>query len=67
MKYSKDMKVNEILFNEARNIGVFKKYGLPCSTCLGAENETLEIVCRVNNVDINMIIKDLNNKKNACV
>ncbi len=71
MKYTKDMTISKILFNNSRTIEIFHKYNLDCLKCLGAEKETLEEVARVNNLDVNKMIEDLNNidieeKKNAC-
>lgn len=69
MKYNRDMTISQILFSDSRTIEVLHKYGLNCLNCLAAEKETLEIVCRVNDIDENDIIEDLNNieKENACV
>ncbi len=69
MKYHKDMTISQILFSDSRTIEIFHKYELNCLNCLAADNETLEIACRVNDIDEENIIEDLNNieNKNACV
>lgn len=61
MKYKKDMTISQILFSNSRTVEVFHKYGLNCINCLAAENETLEVVCRINDIDQEQIIQDLNN------
>lgn len=69
MKYHKAMTVSQVLFRDSKTIEIFHKYELNCLNCLAAENETLEVVCRANDIDEEELIKDLNNieEKNACV
>ncbi len=59
MRYNKDMTVMEILFTNPNALEVFKKYGLHCQNCFGAETETLEIASRVNGVKLEEILFDL--------
>lgn len=63
------MTVSEVLFSNCRTIEIFHKYGLNCLNCLASETETLEIVARVNEIDIETLIEDLNKieNENACV
>ncbi|SHK43002.1 hybrid cluster protein-associated redox disulfide domain-containing protein [Caminicella sporogenes DSM 14501] len=69
MRYNKDMTISEIVFSDFKTIEVFKKYGLSCLRCLGAETETLEEIARINEINLNKMIEDLNNvgRENACV
>jgi hybrid cluster-associated redox disulfide protein len=69
LKYNKNMTISEILFSNSKTIEVMHKYGLTCLNCLGAERETLEEVARANEIDLDKMIKDLNNleKEDACV
>lgn len=61
MRYNKDMTISEILFTNPNVIEVFKKYGLNCQNCFGAETETLEIASRVNGINLEEILFDLEN------
>ncbi|MFZ5968639.1 MAG: DUF1858 domain-containing protein [Bacillota bacterium] len=60
MRYHKDMTISEVLYSKLEVLDVFKKYGLPCSTCNGAESETLEIAARVHGCDLIKLLEDLN-------
>ncbi|WP_432662238.1 DUF1858 domain-containing protein [Wukongibacter baidiensis] len=59
MRYNKDMTIAEILFTNPNVLEVFKKYGLHCQHCFGAETETLEIASRVNGINLEEILFDL--------
>lgn len=60
MKYHKDMLVAEIIYNNPLALEVFEKHGLPCSTCNGAESESLEIAARVHGCNLEELLEDLN-------
>lgn len=59
MKYNKDMTISEILFTNPKAIEIFKKYGLHCQRCFGAETETIEVVSRVKGIKLKDILSDL--------
>lgn len=63
MKYNKDMTVYEILLADPKNLEIFKKYGLRCQTCFGAQTETLEVAARVNGIKLDEILFDLERLK----
>ncbi|WP_432406309.1 DUF1858 domain-containing protein [Wukongibacter sp. M2B1] len=59
MRYNKNMTITEILFTNPNALEVFKKYGLQCQYCFGAETETLEVASRVNGISLEEILLDL--------
>lgn len=59
MKYNKDMTINQIIFTNPKNLEILKEYGLRCQTCFGAHTETLEIAARVNGINLEEILRDL--------
>lgn len=59
MRYNKDMTISQILFTDPKALKVFKAYGLPCQSCLAAETESLEVVSRVFDIELDEILCDL--------
>jgi hybrid cluster-associated redox disulfide protein len=46
--------------NYPKSIEVLRKHNLGCVGCMGAQNESLEQGCRAHGLDINELLKDLN-------
>ncbi|MDD4377123.1 MAG: DUF1858 domain-containing protein [Eubacteriales bacterium] len=60
MKITETMKISEILdMNEGLET-VFKKYHLDCAGCSGAALETLVEAAEGHGVDLDELLKDLN-------
>jgi hybrid cluster-associated redox disulfide protein len=59
-KINKDMTFNEVLRKYPDSVKVFKKHGMNCFGCQGAEAESLEYGATAHGVDIKSLLKDLN-------
>ena len=57
---TKDMTFAQVLRMHPDVVKVFAKYNLGCVGCMGAQNESLEQGCRAHGLDVNDILKDLN-------
>jgi len=57
---SKDMTFFELMRNYPTSIEVLRKHNLGCVGCMGAQNESLEQGCRAHGLDVNELLKDLN-------
>lgn len=57
---NKEMIISEILRRYPETLGVFAQYGLDCYDCQIADYEELERGARVHKVDIEALLKDLN-------
>jgi len=57
---SKDMTFFELMRNYPKSIEVLRKHNLGCVGCMGAQNESLEQGCRAHGLDIDELLKDLN-------
>lgn len=59
-KISKDMTFNDVLRKYPDSVKVFKKYGMNCFGCMGADAESLEYGATAHGVDIKSLLRDLN-------
>jgi hybrid cluster-associated redox disulfide protein len=59
-KINKDMVFNEVLRKYPDSVKVLKKYGMSCFGCQGAEAESLEDGASAHGVDLDSLLKDLN-------
>ena len=59
-KINKDMIFNEVLRKYPDSVKVFKKFGMNCFGCQGAEAESLEYGAIAHGVDLDSLLKDLN-------
>lgn len=59
-KINKDMTFNEVLRAYPDTVKVFKKYDMNCFGCLGAEAESIEYGALAHGVDLDRLLKDLN-------
>jgi hybrid cluster-associated redox disulfide protein len=64
---TKDMLVSDIIEQDRNLAGVFFAYGLYCLGCVMARHETLEQACQVHGIDVEALVRDLNQylEKNA--
>lgn len=60
---NKDMTIGEVLEID-KNLGeVFMGFGMHCISCPVSQMETLEEACQVHGVDVEFLIKKLNENK----
>ena len=59
-KINKDMTFNDVLRKYPDSVKVFKKYGMNCFGCMGADAESLEYGATAHGVDIKSLLRDLN-------
>lgn len=60
MKITKDMTINQTLGLDKSLAGAFLMFGLMCFGCPSAEKETLEEASVVHGIDLDEMIKTLN-------
>ncbi|MFH1972304.1 MAG: DUF1858 domain-containing protein [archaeon] len=60
MKITKDMTIGEIVRKYPKTIDVFMKYHMMCFGCGVANVETLEQGCQSHEIDVEDMLKDLN-------
>jgi len=60
MKISKDITVGEIVRKYPETLNVLFSFGLGCVGCPSAQIETIEDVCRVHGLNIDELLKTLN-------
>ena len=61
LKITKDMKISEILEKHPELREVFIEKGLMCAICHMSTLETLEQGAQAHGMDVNKLLKDLNN------
>lgn len=57
---TKDMSILDIMQKFPHSQEVFKNYGMGCLSCMGAEQETLEAGARMHGIDLDKLMKSLN-------
>ena len=57
---TKEMTFNEVLRAYPDTVKILRKYGMNCFGCLGAEAESLEYGAVAHGVDLESLLKDLN-------
>lgn len=57
---TKEMSVREVITKYPQTIKVFKRHGLECTDCQIADLERVERGARVHHVDVEALLKDLN-------
>ncbi len=60
MKVTKESKIKEVIEKNPETISVFQKYGMSCVGCSVAAVETIEEASQVHGIDLDSLIKDLN-------
>lgn len=59
-KFNKDMTFSQALHTHPEVAQVLRKYNLGCIGCMGAQNESLEQGANAHGLDVNELLKDLN-------
>ena len=57
---TKDMTFAQVMRMHPDVVKVFAKYNLGCIGCMGAQAESLEQGCSAHGLDVNDVLKDLN-------
>lgn len=60
MKITKDTMIFQILLNNNDAIEIFENYGMRCIVCNGSHNETLETAAKVNKINLDKLLEELN-------
>ncbi|WP_368488816.1 DUF1858 domain-containing protein [Clostridium sp. BJN0013] len=60
MKIIKDMTISEVVRNYPESVEVLFSFGMGCVGCPSAQAETIEEACKVHNMDVEKLIKALN-------
>jgi hybrid cluster-associated redox disulfide protein len=60
MKFTKEMKIADVLKKHASGKAVFEKFLPGCITCGGASAESIERGARMHGVDPDLIVEELN-------
>ncbi|MGA1847202.1 DUF1858 domain-containing protein [Deferribacter abyssi] len=59
MQISKDMVIADVLRKFPKIVEVFEKFNMGCVSCLGVQNETLEKGCMMHGINVNELIRAL--------
>ena len=59
-KITKDMLIGEVIDRYPETIGVFQSHGFGCIGCIVADHETVEEGAEAHEMDVEGLIKDLN-------
>ncbi|MCL2761397.1 MAG: DUF1858 domain-containing protein [Desulfuromonadales bacterium] len=62
-KFTKDMTFEEAIRSNPEVLKVLKKFNLGCIGCMGAQHESLEQGCNAHGLDVETLLKELNQLK----
>ncbi len=60
MKILKEMTIGEVVRNHPESVKVLAGFGMGCVGCPSAQAETIEEACQVHGINVDEIIKELN-------
>lgn len=60
MKIQKEMTIGEVVRNYPESVKVLFAFGLGCVGCPSAQAETIEEACGVHGLDVEKLVKELN-------
>lgn len=60
MKIIKEMTIGEVVRSYPESVEVLISYGMGCVGCPSAQAETIEEACKVHGLDVEQLIKALN-------
>ena len=63
MKFSKDTQIGEILEKAPDKAEILLEVGMHCLGCPASQMETLEEACQVHGIDVEEVVKKLNEKQ----
>lgn len=64
MKISKQMVIGELIREYPNSIDILAGFGFGCVGCPSAQAETIEEACKVHDIDVEKVIKSLNENLN---
>ena len=64
VEFNKDMTIGEVLKTNPNLEEVFLGFGMHCVSCPVSQMETVEEACQVHGVDVEFLLKKLNENKN---
>lgn len=59
-RVNKDMLIGEIIMIDPGNAAILMSHGMHCPGCPSAQGETLEEAAMVHGMDVEVLIKDIN-------
>jgi hybrid cluster-associated redox disulfide protein len=59
-KITKEMTFFEVMQAYPQSLDVLRKHRLGCVGCMGAQNESLEQGANAHGIDVDVLVKDLN-------
>ena len=63
MKFNKDTKIGEIIEVAPEKVDILIEVGMHCIGCSASQMETLEEACKVHGIDLDEVLKKLNEEK----
>ena len=60
MKILKEMTIGEVVRNYPESVEILFSFGMGCVGCPSAQAETIEEACKVHGIDVDEVIKALN-------
>ena len=63
MKFNKDTKIGEIIEVATEKVDILIEVGMHCIGCPASQMETLEEACEVHGIDLDEVLKKLNEEK----
>ncbi len=63
MKINKDTKIGEILQSAPEKADILIEIGMHCLGCPASQMETLEEACEVHGIDVEEVVRKLNDEK----
>ncbi len=60
---TKEMSITDIVERHPESIRVFISHGMHCFGCMAARFENIEQGARAHGIDVELLLKDLNNMK----
>lgn len=63
MKFNKDTKIGEILEIAPEKVDILIEIGMHCLGCPASQMETLEEACEVHGIDVEEVVKKLNEEE----
>lgn len=52
--------VRDILNGHPQAVAILERYGLECAGCIGSEYETLQDICLVHDIQLDVLVEELN-------
>ncbi len=60
------MIIREVVQRHPQAMTVFERHGMACSSCLATQFETVRNGAKIHNLDVNLILRELNEAISSC-